>query len=287
MSSITQTILEQFREREKEIKKECERLDKEMDKKRQGSEKIQQEKLAELTKARADLDVMKTDYKQLESELENQAKADIEATAITAEKVKAGTASMNEFIRAGLSPDAIKMKAREETRAKLAAAVEIIRAKAAEIFQLELEEAEARQNLIYCMTYPGQTQIKKLRAEIETLERGITAVSNGYPKASADVGAARNNVSLCEEKSIGSLTWDSLTYDELRDLRLDPRIRDRNNFKALEILEGIIADAKPGDRYSLVMSAGGWGPAPGFSLQQLDQDSGLISTTTMTAPVKK
>jgi len=285
--TITQTILEQFREREKEIKKECDRLDAEMDKKRKGYEKVQTDALDKITKARAALARMTADYHALGNELEAKAAAEILATAATAEQVKAGTISLDTFMRTGLSPDAIKVKAAEEVRAKLVAAVEIIRAKRHEIIMLELAEAEARQNLIYCMCYPGQTQIKKLEAEIETLKRGVSAVYGGYSGASHDVDRAKNNVSLCEENTIGGLTWASLTYEELKDLRLDPRIRDRKNFKALEGLGGIIASAKPGHRYYLVMACSGWGRDPGYVVRDLDEGGDMITTTTTSAPEKK
>lgn len=284
-----QTILEQFREREKEIKKECDRLDAEMDKKRQGQEKIQRAALDKLTKARAALAVMKADYHALEGELRAKAQADLEASEITGEKVKKGEATIRDFYESGLSPDALTAKAGEETRAKLAAAVKLIRDKATEIFSLEHEEAQARKETIFAASYPGQTQVKKLKAEIETLERGIGAVFGGYYEADIDVEKAKNNVSLCQEKTIGGLVWDSLTYDELCDLRLDPRIRDRERFKALEGLEEIIASAKPGSRYYLTMGLG-WGREPGFIVRCLDDDeegSRMITTTTTTTPVKK
>jgi hypothetical protein len=283
-----QTILEQFREREKEIKKECEKLDAEMDKKRRESERVQGIALDKLTKARADLEKMKRDYHNLTSELESQAKIDLEATHATVEKVKAGEVSMDTFIRDGLSPDAIKVKAEKEVRAKMAAAVKIIRDKAAEIFTLELEEAEARRNVIYCATYPGQTQIKKLEAEIETLKRGVGAIFGGYYQADVTVERAKADIRLCTGKSIDSVTWDDIGYDELLTLRLDPRITNIEHFKALDGLEEIIAGAKPGKRYYLVMAhANGMGRENGFIVRQLDADEGMITTTTTSAPGKK
>jgi hypothetical protein len=169
----------------------------------------------------------------------------------------------------------------------MAVAVKLIRDKEAEIFQLEFEEAEARMNVIYCATYPGQSQIVRLKEEIKTLEQGVSAVLYGYPKAGADRDAAKNSVSLCQEKTIGGLTWDSLSYDDLRDLRLDPRIMDRERFKALAGLEEIIASAKPGSRYYLTMSLG-WGHDPGFIVRCLDEGEGrMITTSTTAAPVVK
>jgi len=282
------SILEKFREREKEIKAEVEKLDKEMSRKQKEHEKVQADALAKLEKARAALAVMKADYGALESELAAKAKTDLEASEITAAKVKDEKASIRDFFMAGLSGDAIEAKALVEVQAKLKAAVELIRDKAVEIFKLEREEAQARKSAIFCATYPGQTQLKKLKAEIEALEQGIGAVYGGFYQADVDIQRATNNISLTEEKTIGALTFDSLTYDELRDLRLDPRFRDRERFKALSDLEGIIASAKPGKRYYLAMNLSDWGREPGFIVRCLDDEGGgMITTTTTGAPVKK
>jgi hypothetical protein len=69
-------------------------------------------------------------------------------------------------------------------------------------------------------------------------------------------------------------------------LRFDPRIRDRQNFKAREQLEQIIAKADPEGRYYLVMSCGGWGRDPGFIVRRLDGEDGMITTTTTSAPAR-
>jgi predicted nucleic acid-binding Zn-ribbon protein len=285
--NIEQTILERFMEREKEIKAECEKLDKEMDKKRREQEHVQADAQAKLEKARAALAVMKADYHALMAELEAKAKADLEVTAITGEKVKEGAATLRQFFEEGLSGNALEQKARAEARAKLAQAVELIRAKAAEIFQLELTESQARKETIFAATFPGQTQVKKLKAEIEMLERGIGEVFTGYFVADTDVERAKADIRLCSGRSIDSVTWDSLTYNELCELRLDPRITNVERFKALDGLEGIIASAKPGERYYLVMAHGSLGREAGFVVRQLDADRGMMTTTTPSEPVKK
>lgn len=286
--NMTQTILEQFREREKEIKKECDRLDSEYEKKRREQERVRADALAKLTAARAALAVMKADYHALEGELTAKAKADLELSEITGEKVKLGQASIRDFLASGLSLDAIKAKAAEEVRAKMAAAVKLIRDKATEIFNLEAVEAQARKECIFAATFPGQTQIKKLEAEIETLKRGVGQIFGGYYQADRDVERAKADVRLCTGKSIDGVTWDDIGYDELCELRFDPRITNIERFKALDKLEKIIASAKPGKRYYLVMvHANGMGREDGFVVRQLDEDRGMITTSTLSEPVKK
>ena len=101
MNKYGSSILEAFREREAEIKIECEKLDQEMSRKQKEQERIQAAAMAKLTAARAALAVMKADYNALESELERQARADLKVKETMGEKVKAGAASMSEFFRAG------------------------------------------------------------------------------------------------------------------------------------------------------------------------------------------
>jgi predicted nucleic acid-binding Zn-ribbon protein len=282
------TILEAFREREKEIKKECDRLDAEYGKKRLEQERVQADALGKLEAARGALATMKADYHALKSELEGKAKAELEATEITEQKVKEGKATVRELWASGLSNNALEQKARNEVQEKLTAVVKIIRAKGAEIFDLNVMEAQARKECIFATTFPGQTQVKKLEAELEVLRRGIGEVFGGYYLADVDIERAKADARLCSGRSIDSVTWDDIGYDELCDLRLDPRITNTEHFKALDGLEEIITAAKPGKRYSLTMShANGMGREAGFIVRALDEDRGMITTSTTAAPAKK
>jgi len=259
-----------------------------MEKKRRESERVQADALGKLEKARTALAQMKTDYHTLKAELEAKAKAKLETTAVTGERVKDGTASLRQFFEEGLTEDGIEAKARAEVQAKLKAAVELIRAKGAEIFQLKIVEAQARKECIFATTYPGQTQVRKLEAEVETLKREVGGIYSGYYTADVDVERAKADVRLCSGRSIDSVTWDSLTYEELLALPLDPRITNTEHFKGLDGLEEIIASAKPGKRYYLYMAfANGMGSENGFIVRQLDQDLGTITTSTTSAPEKK
>jgi hypothetical protein len=128
-------------------------------------EKIQADALLKLTAARAALGGMKGDYLKLEEELTAQAGAALAERELTADKVRAGQTSLADYMRAGLSEAELKAKAQAAADEKLAWARRLILEKQLEIFRLEVVEAEARQNVIYCATYHGQTQIKKMKAD--------------------------------------------------------------------------------------------------------------------------
>jgi hypothetical protein len=255
------SILEMFREREKEIKIECEKLDKEMSRKRGEHEKIQADALSKLTPARAALAGMKADYLTLEAELAGQATAELRETEATAAKVQAGTVSLKDFMEGGFSEKKIKASAQATANERLREGRRLILEKATEIFKLEAAEAEARENVIYCSCYPGMTQVQKLKAEIETLERGIAAVNSGYYTATADKERAKLNVALSEGRSISGHSWDALSVDELKGLRFDPRVQAYAGE-----LEAFIEKARPEARFNVFLRVAAWGNEPGLSI---------------------
>jgi hypothetical protein len=257
------TILEAFREREAEIKRECEKLDKELSKKRAEQEKIQADALAKLAPARAALAGMKADYSALEARLTAESAAELRETEVTAAKVEAGTVSLKDFLESGLSEKDIKSKARVQANEKLAEGRRLILEKQLEIFRLEAVEAEARENVIYCSCYPGMTQIQKLRAEIEVLERGIAAVNAGSFAATNDKEQAKLNVALSEGRGMSGKSWDLLSVDELKDLRFDPRVQ-----RYAGALDAFIEKARPEARYNVFLRVAAWGNDPGLSILQ-------------------
>lgn len=245
---MTETILEQFKEREKEIKKEAERLDAEMNGKRKAEERHHDDLLSRLTKKRAAHAAAVREYHVLDDELTAAAmEADAEGAAI-GERVKAGEATLAEIIAAKER----EPKARAAAHEKLEGAEKIIRALGTEIIGLEKEEAQSRLNLHYCLSYPATTQVQKLKAEVETLERGIGAVLESYTGASYDLERKEGDLRLCSGRFISGMVWNDLSYEELRDVRLDPRLHDR----FLPDLEKIIAEARPEARYHLTLRSG-------------------------------
>ncbi len=277
--TMTQTILEQFKEREKEIKKECERLDREMDGKRKGYEKAQADAQDKLTKKRAAYTQAVSEYHALEDRLMAKARAaDVDAVTI-GEQVKDGQAGLAEMMAAGER----EKSARIETQEKLAGAARIIRSLRAEIIQLEKEEAQARVELRYAMSYPAATQIQKLKSEIETLEHGIGAVYEGYAGADADRERATNDVQLCTGNFIYGMVWENLDAQSLRDVRLDPRLHE----KFLPELEKIIAEVqfKDDTRVHLTLASGyqtGQGKYELYYRLELPSGASLTTTSVMT-----
>jgi hypothetical protein len=232
-----------------------------MDKKKRDQEKIQADALTKLTAARAALEGMKADYLKLEANLADQARTELQETEATVDKVRTGEVSLAAFMKDGLTAGEIKAKAQAQVDEKLAEGRRLILEKQLEIFRLEAVEAEARENVIYCSCYPGMTQVKKLKAEIETLERGIAAVNEGYYTATADKDAAKLNVALSEGRGIYGQTWDALSLDGLKDLRFDPRVQ-----KYAGELEAFIEKADPAKRYNVFLRVAAFDNTPGLTI---------------------
>jgi hypothetical protein len=255
MSSIAETILEQYKQRQKKIEAEADALDKELNKKRIEKEKIQADTLNELTKKRKILDAMKADYRELKTEIEQKAKADLELSSGIAGKVAAGETSLKAYFEAGLTESEVEKKAGIEAKEKLEAAAKLIRNLWTEIIRLEYIEAEARSSIHRYMIAPAQGQVKKLQSEIELLQVGINVGLEGLNPAWADLEKAKRDVGLCEGKfALCGMTWLNLSHGELCDVRLDPRLPD----VYLPELEKIILEAGDGPdrRTDLFLSSG-------------------------------
>jgi hypothetical protein len=254
MSSIAETILEQYKQRQKKIEAEADALDKELSRKRIEKEKIQLDTLNELAKKRKILDAMKADYRELKTEIEQKAKADLELSSGIAGKVAAGETSLKAYFEAGLTKSEVEKKAGIEAKGKLESAVKLIRNLWTEIIRFEHVEAEARSSIHRYMIAPAQGQVKKLQSEIELLQVGINVGLEGLNPAWADLERTKQNVALCENKfALSGMVWPNLSYEEMCDVALDPRLSD----PYLPELEKILAEIKPGDaRYHLTLRSG-------------------------------
>jgi DNA repair exonuclease SbcCD ATPase subunit len=256
MSSIAESIIEQYKQRQKKIEADTDALDKELKKKRIEKEKIRDDTLNELAKKRKILDAMKADYGELKTEIEQKAKADLELSSGIAGKVAKGETSIRAYYEAGLNMNEVEKKTREESRAKLESAAKLIRNLWTEIIRLERVEAEARSFIHRYMIAPAEGQVKKLQSEIELLRVGIGVALEGLNPAWADLEKTKQNVALCEGKfALGGMVWKNLSFSELQDIRLDPRLSD----PFLESLERIIVevgDFNPDQRTDLFLSSG-------------------------------
>jgi outer membrane murein-binding lipoprotein Lpp len=248
--SLLETILGNYRDRERKVKADCDAHDKLLKEKTRAREKELEAIADDLRPKRTVLAVMTADYKHLEAELTAAARArDTDAAAI-GERVKTGQAAIAEI----LSAKGCERKARIEATEKLADAARLIRTLAAEIYRLEFQEAAAKERIYAYQSYPAELQVQKLLAEIDTLRVGIASVQGGGSKARFDLDRAKDNVDLCAGKfALSGMVWPNLSYEEMCDVRLDPRLPDAY----LPELEKILAEIKPGDaRYHLTLRSG-------------------------------
>lgn len=274
--STVETILQQFKQREASIKAECAKIDKQMNERRAQDEEAQRTALAALEKKREQLARLTAEYRALDDSMMAQAAESAANATATAEAAKDGRAALAEI----LERREREKQNREAATAKLADVRRVIRALAAEILELERDEAQARVGLRYSMTYPARTQTTKLKAEIETLERGIGCVLEGYAQADQDRDTATNDLALVAGRFIYGRVWENLSFDELRALRLDPRIHEG----FLLDLEKIIDRARPGALYHVTLRSAMQNPGGGAALTYREEiPEGMTPTTTLTA----
>jgi len=249
--SLLETILGSYRDRERKVKEDCDKHDKLLKEKTRAREKEMADIADKLKPKRAVLAVMMADYKKLEAELVAAARTRDTDAAAMGEQVKTGQVALAEI----LSAKEHEKKARIEATEKLTDVAKIIRAVRAEIYQLEFQDAEAKERIYAYQSYPAELQVQKLLAEIDTLRVGIASVRGGDTKAKYDLARAGHDVQMCQGKfALEGMSWMNLDAQGLRDIQVDPRLPDGY----LPELKKIILEVgdRPDQRIDLFLSSG-------------------------------
>jgi hypothetical protein len=240
------TILETFEETAKANRKECEKQDAEMSAKAKAEERKKADAEARLEKERATLAGMMADYARIEGELTTAAAAEIESKAITAAKVQAGEASVDDFLKSGMNAKAIKKQAAGETAAKLADVMKMIREKRVQIYELESQEAEAAYHVAFSTMFIPRLRLEKLKQEVDLFTKSLNPVYEAYIIAGASSKKAKENFQLTQGYPITNIIWDSLTFEEVKNLKFDPRIPAN----LIPDIDAFLAKADPDEKYS-------------------------------------
>ena len=262
--STAQTILQEFRKREEEIKAEADKRD-----------KVSAAELRELEKKlkviRADLDQLRVskasamaDYMTVEDREAAKVAARLQESEPTVDKVKADPSMLRDYLERGLSESGLQKKAAAEAAEKLTAGIAVIRNLGRQILELEKQEAKIQKQIYYHQAEPGTLQIKKLKSEIEVLERAVGIVWESYPAAQAVLEEKEHALTRADGRFIASKTWSDLDLEGLRRLRFDCEIADI----FLSDLEAIIEKIKPGQRVHIHLLSGpytGAGPRLDYS----------------------
>jgi outer membrane murein-binding lipoprotein Lpp len=249
--SLLETILGNYRDREKKIKADCDTHDRLLKEKTRAREREMADIADKLKPKRKAVEVMMADYHELERGIVAAAMKGGADAAAMGERVKDGQAPLAEMIGAKEREGQARIEATE----KLTDAAKIIRTLRAEIYQLEFEDMAARERIYAYQSYPAELQIQKLSAEIDTLRVGVNTVRGGDTKAKYDLARAEHEAQMCQGKfALQGMVWKELDVQGLRDVRLDPRLPDAY----LGDLEKIIQEVGDGSdrRIDLFLSSG-------------------------------
>jgi hypothetical protein len=239
------SILEIFEETERENRKVCEKVEAENAGKARTEERKLADVQAQLERERGIVAGMMVDYGRIEGELQTAATAEIEAKGITAARMKAGEISVDEFLKAGLSAQAIKKQAADETKAKLADVWKMIREKRVEICRLKMESDKLNYNLAFLIQASPRLRLEKLKQQIGDFERSMNPIANAYMMAQKAAKEAEENFQLTQGIPVKNLIWDSLTFEEISNLRFDPRIPE----VLIPEVEKFLINADPSSKY--------------------------------------
>jgi hypothetical protein len=276
-----QTILQEYRQREAAIKKEADERDKLAAIQLKESEKKLKDIRSRLDAARLNYAAMIVDYTATENAEAAKLAATLRESETTLDKVKGGQASLRDFLEKGLSEEALGKKAAGEAAAKMTAGIAVIRDQSKSILELEKAEADELKKIYFAQASPAQNQILKLKAEIETLERGVAVVYELSPLAAYQSDEKRDALLRASGRFIAGKTWFGLDLEGLRRLRFDCEIAD----VFLPDLEKIIQQIKDGQRVNVHLLTGfqtGGASRLDYSLVTLE---GAVLNTTNTGLV--
>ncbi len=272
----TQTILQEYRQREAAIKKEADERDKVSAGELRELEKQLKGIRAQLDQARVSRASAMADYMTIEDREAAKVAARLQESEPTVDKVKADPSKLRDYLEKGLSESGLQKRAAAEAADKLKSGLGIIRDLGRQILVFERDEARCLKQIYYHQAEPATLQIKKLKSEIEVLERAAGIVWEFYPAAQATVEEKEHALTRANGKFIASKTWDDLDLDGLRRLRFDCEIAD----VFLPDLEKIIQQIKDGQRVNVHLLSGLYTQAEPRLDYSLVTPEGAIPTTT-------
>jgi len=167
---LVKRINVEWKRKEKEAEAEKKRLEEELKAAVQEEAKIKKE----LDKARKIAQKMEEDYSEAEAKIEREERERIEKEAIKEEDVRAGKASLKDFIREGKSEKQITEEVVKQSMKELVGGLQAIRAKNLEILELEKKEL----GLFHSEVYQAKTQLQKVDHRLN-FTRG-KALTPGY-----------------------------------------------------------------------------------------------------------
>jgi len=215
---LIKRISQEWKRKEKEA--EAEKKEAEAEKKRLEEElkaAVQEEAKIkkELDKARKIVKKMEEDYSEAEAKIEREEKERIEIEAIKEEDVRAGKASLKDFIREGKSEKQITEEVVKQSMKELVGGLQAIRAKNLEILELE----KKRQLLLR----PGrilQEQLKKLK---EFCDDELGLFHSEVYQAKTQLQKVDHRLNFTRGKAITpGYKWERMTVAEARKVSFDP-----------------------------------------------------------------
>lgn len=239
-------ILKKVKEEQKRIEKEQKVADEHYKKALKEAVNKEGEIHAELEEKYKMRDQLVSEYAEIEKEVFAEAQAEVEADAITKEKVKRGEKSLAEFFRDGKDENALIQQSKERAMEKLDKALDILRSLNVEILDLELQLAQTKVDIYGCILFPGRSIIESLRKLKEYAERQISLVTDGYPSASQELKNLKDRKLASERKFLSAgFAWPAMLPEEARMIiPFDPVLPRDVIPRFYEIMEKVSFDTK-------------------------------------------
>jgi len=216
---LVKRISQEWKRKEKEAEAEKKKLEEELKATVQEEAKIKKE----LDKARKIVQKMKEDYNEAEAKIEREERERIEKEAIKEEDVRAGKASLKDFIQKGKSEKQITEEVVKQSMKELVVGLQAIRAKNLEIMKLEQRLAKTQFEIRKLIIGPGRILQQKLKELKDFADDEMGLFIADLHNSRNQLDQVKHRFNLTQGKSLTpGYKWDRMSPAEARKIAFDP-----------------------------------------------------------------
>lgn len=233
-------LIKRAREEHQKKEKEVQKLEDENRKRIIAMVEKESELRKKIETAKERISKMEDEFEGLEKERMKANLEEIKKNEVTKRDVQEGKASIHQFYAQGKEEDEIRRMTEAKTLEDLEKVSDAIRAKRAEIIELEIELCDI-QNSIYGLTInPGKLLKEKYKQLSEWLDFQLSPLMEGWNSAKSRKIEMENQRHLTKETGLSTgYRWDSITKKEARRLIHDPKLPKRHIPSLLEQLDEV------------------------------------------------
>jgi len=219
-----ESLVEMAKESHEKVMKEASKKEQEHKKRVAALTEKERELTAKIKAGKEQYEKMKDDFEVLEREQREANLAEIRENEFTANDVKSGKITINQFHAAGKQNDELQKMGMVKTIEDLEKSSDLIREKGTEIVRLELALYETQSSIHSLLTHP----VKLLRLSYRELGNMLDYQLEGLTKdgcSAQNLKVEKENQILLIENGVGmsgGQVWGNISLKQAYRVRLDP-----------------------------------------------------------------